>query len=54
MESQDGSPVLLDVVYQTKGKLRQCVGGLCATSKVDKDEALIPLQAQRHSCSADS
>jgi hypothetical protein len=48
-----GAPSSLDVVYQTKGTMKQCVSGTCITSKVDKGEALIPLDVQPHSCSGD-
>jgi hypothetical protein len=50
----DGAPTTLDVVYQTKGTMKQCVSGSCITSKVNQGEALIPLDVQRHSCSGGS
>ncbi len=46
----DGSPWLLDVVYATKGKTKQCVAGNCITSSVAGGEAMIPLEAQRATC----
>jgi hypothetical protein len=50
----DGAPTTLDVVYQTKGTMKQCVSGSCISSKVNQGEALIPLDVQRHSCSGGS
>jgi hypothetical protein len=49
-ENADGSPWLLDVVYTTKGKTKQCVAGNCITSSVAGGEAMIPLEAQRATC----
>ena len=46
----DGSPWLLDVVYVTKGKMKQCVAGNCITSTIARGEAMIPLEAQRGTC----
>jgi hypothetical protein len=46
----DGSPRLLDVVYATKGRAKQCVAGTCITSTLAGGEAMIPLEAQRGTC----
>ena len=46
----DGSPRLLDVVYATKGKAKQCVAGTCTTSTLAGGEAMIPLEAHRGTC----
>jgi hypothetical protein len=49
-ENPDESPRLLDVVYATKGKAKQCVPGSCITSTIAGGEAMIPLEAQRGTC----
>jgi hypothetical protein len=49
-QNPDGSPRLLDVVYATKGKAKQCVAGTCITSTIAGGEAMIPLEAQSGTC----
>ncbi|MFO7532039.1 MAG: hypothetical protein R6W93_06225 [Candidatus Limnocylindrales bacterium] len=49
-EHPDGSPRLLDVVYATKGKAKQCGPGTCSTSTIAGGEAMIQLEAQRGAC----
>ena len=46
----DGTPSVLDIVYSTKGKARQCAPGACINTKIEGDEAMIPLKTQRGSC----
>ncbi len=46
----DGSPEELQIAYATTGKMRQCAGGRCTTSKVQLAEAFIPIDVRSERC----